>query len=371
MSRPTQSTIGPRTRESLSGWVVSCVVAILIAVPLAVAAADADDLIRRGVELRRQQRDVEALELFQAAYEQSREPRALVQMGLAEQALGKWGAAHRHLRAGSQASSDPWIVKNRRAIDDALGVIARHVGRLDVRGSPPGAEVRVDGELIGKLPFPAPVSVSAGGVAIDVRAEGYLAIARVSTVPAGVLMRETFDLQPLTPANSVVLAAPSAAPPLASPVPSAKTDQATPVQSSGERRPDRMESAPARDGREDSGEASRSMRPVVALGLAGLGVAVLVLGGVEHFYWQDNADHFQSYTGCDPALPQRGSPYCETLYDNGQRAKWLAIGGYGVGAGLLATAAILYLSTPTGGSTAQVACLVNPVGLGGACTMRF
>lgn len=353
----------------MPGWVVSGVFAILIAAPPAVAAADADDLIRRGVELRRQQRDVEALGFFREAYEQSREPKALVQMGFAEQALGKWGAAHRHLQAGSQASSDPWIVKNRRAIDDALGVIARHVGRLDVRGTPPGAEVRVDGELIGKLPFPAPVSVSAGGIAIDVRAEGYLAIARVSSVPAGLLMRETFDLQPLTPANGVVSAEPSAAPQLASPLPSAKTSQATRAQSSGG--PDQMQSPPERDGREDSGEASRSMRPLVALGVAGLGVAVLAFGVVEHFYWQDDADHFQSHTGCDPALPQRGSAYCETLYDNGQRAKLLAIGGYGVGAGLLATAAILYLSTPKGGSTAQVACLVNPVSLGGACTLRF
>jgi len=85
----------------------------------------------------------------------------------------------------------------------------------------------------------------------------------------------------------------------------------------------------------------------------------------------DDAGRFQSHTGCDPALPQRGSAYCETLYNHGQQAKVLAIGGYGLGAGLLATAAILYLTAPSGGPTTQVACLVNPISLGGACTLRF
>jgi hypothetical protein len=347
---------------------VVCAAAILTGAPI-VAAADADDLIRRGVELRRQQRDAEALSLFQEAYEESKEPRALVQMGFAEQALGKWGAAHRHLRAGSQAASNPWIVKNRKAIDEALGVIAKHVGRLDVRGSPPGAEVRVDGELVGKLPLPGPVSVSAGGVAIEVRAEGYLAITRVTSVSAGVLIRETIELQ-VPPPQSGGSASPS---PLASALAVPKASDARRAESApddiGPARPAPPPSSTASGN--DGGEAQRSIRPWLALGFAGLGVAAVAYGAVEHFYWQDDAGRFQSHTGCDPALPQRGSTYCETLYNHGQQAKWLAFGGYGVGAASLVTAAILYLSMPPASTTNLVACLVNPVSLGGSCTMRF
>jgi hypothetical protein len=80
------------------------------------AAADTEDLLRRGIELRRSGKDPEALVVFQQAYEQSKAPKAMVQIGFAEQALGKWGAADRHLRAAVQSSDDAWIGKHRKAI---------------------------------------------------------------------------------------------------------------------------------------------------------------------------------------------------------------------------------------------------------------
>jgi len=48
----------------------------------------ADAAIRRGVDLRRQGQDDQALQEFKKAYELSPSPRALAQIGLAEQALG-------------------------------------------------------------------------------------------------------------------------------------------------------------------------------------------------------------------------------------------------------------------------------------------
>jgi len=53
--------------------------------------------ISRGVALRRQGRDASALEVFQSAWRSSRAPRALAQVALAEQALGRWVAAEAHL----------------------------------------------------------------------------------------------------------------------------------------------------------------------------------------------------------------------------------------------------------------------------------
>ena len=49
-------------------------------------------------------------------------------------------------------------------------------------GTPVGAEVRIDGELAGKLPLPHPVKATVGGVAMEVRAPGYLPIVRSATV---------------------------------------------------------------------------------------------------------------------------------------------------------------------------------------------
>ena len=163
----------------------------------ALAAADYEALMREGVSLRRAGDDAAALKRFQRAYELDPTPRALAQIGLAEQALGRWAAADKHLRQALEPSDDAWIKKNRASIDAALAMVGGHVGQLEVRGAPAGAEVRVDGEVVGRLPLPRPITVTAGEVAVQVRAPGHLPIVRAATITARTLTRETFELQPL------------------------------------------------------------------------------------------------------------------------------------------------------------------------------
>ncbi|MBC8132597.1 MAG: hypothetical protein H7X95_06420, partial [Deltaproteobacteria bacterium] len=110
-----------------------------VATRRAAAAADPEALIRQGIEYRRADRNMEALKVFQQAYDLQKSPRALAQIGTAEQALGRWGAADRHLRHAIGSVDDPWIRKHRAALNDALKVIGEHVGRLDVTGTPAGA----------------------------------------------------------------------------------------------------------------------------------------------------------------------------------------------------------------------------------------
>src|SRR5262245_21211542 len=61
-------------------------------------AGGADDLVKQGVEQRRQSHDQQALELFKRAYAIDPAPRILAQIGFAEQALGVWADAETHLR---------------------------------------------------------------------------------------------------------------------------------------------------------------------------------------------------------------------------------------------------------------------------------
>ena len=70
-------------------------------------AADADELIRQGVERRRHGDDVGALDLFEQAYSKGHGPRALAQVALAEQALGKWVVASEHIREALAIQRDP------------------------------------------------------------------------------------------------------------------------------------------------------------------------------------------------------------------------------------------------------------------------
>jgi hypothetical protein len=117
-------------------------------------------------------------------------------MALAEQALGHWAAAEANLQEALRASADPWITKNRSTLESSLAVIDQRLGTLEILGQPVGAEVRVEGQVVGTLPLNKPLRVTAGGVAIELRAPGHITIARSVTVPAGELTRENIVLQP-------------------------------------------------------------------------------------------------------------------------------------------------------------------------------
>jgi hypothetical protein len=69
--------------------VVGLVVAALLAGGAPAHAEDADELIHKGIELRKQGQDLDALEAFRRANALTSTPRALAQMGFAEQALGR------------------------------------------------------------------------------------------------------------------------------------------------------------------------------------------------------------------------------------------------------------------------------------------
>lgn len=165
----------------------------ILCVGRGVRAGDADDLIRQGVERRRQGDDVGALGLFERAYQAAQSPRALAQMGLAEQSLGKWVVASEHLKQALAANGDPWIVKNRSVLNEAVTRVGDHVGWLEIFGGTPGAEVRLDGTPRGTLPLPGPITTTTGTLAIELVMGGHVPLRRTTSVRAGEKTREAFD----------------------------------------------------------------------------------------------------------------------------------------------------------------------------------
>jgi hypothetical protein len=158
---------------------------------------DVDAIISRGVELRRQGNDREALAEFQRAAKIARTPRIIGQIGLAETALGIWVAADQDLRAALQSADDPWIRKNHSALETARARVHDHVATLEVWGTPEGAEVIIQGRPVGHLPLPAPITLSVGVVTVTVQAKGYQPTVRQLQVFGGQLNRENVDLIPL------------------------------------------------------------------------------------------------------------------------------------------------------------------------------
>jgi len=173
------------------------------------AATEADAALKRGIDLRRRGDDAQALAEFQRAYAWYRSARALAQIGFAEQGLGRWHDAEEHLGQALADTEDVWVRRNRPTIERSRAVVAGHLGSLEVLGSPEGAELRVDGCLVGRLPLARPIRVVAGNVGVELRAHGYMTSSRPVTIVAGQLSRETITLQ------KIEVAPVEAAPPIA------------------------------------------------------------------------------------------------------------------------------------------------------------
>jgi hypothetical protein len=206
-----------------------------------------DDLIERGIELRVEHKDREALEQFKKAYEARPTARALAQIGLAEQALGSWGDAEKHLGEALKASTDPWIAKNRELLAESLRVVAAHLGSLEIECPTAGAELFVNGAKVGELPLQAPVRLDAGTAVVEVRKRGFVTVRRPVEIAAGAVARER-----------VVLVQDMAAPQPLAPVPAPS-----------------VATAPAAS----RAAAPRASTPVAAYVVGGVGIVGLAIAG--------------------------------------------------------------------------------------------
>jgi hypothetical protein len=137
---------------------------------------DVEDLIRQGVDLRRQGKDVRALPLLEQAYRLAPTPRSAAQLGLVEMTLGYRLEAERHLHEALSAPHDIWVQRHRDQLEEALQKVRSAIGELVVRGSPIGAEVRINGNRVGELPLLAPIRLGEGPASVELRAPGFTSV---------------------------------------------------------------------------------------------------------------------------------------------------------------------------------------------------
>lgn len=173
-------------------WLTACASA-----PPRTIDAEVEALLRRGNELRRADREAEALQTFREAHARSRAPRTLAQLALAEYANRLWLEAEVHLEEALQSPSDPWIAQRLGTLFEARREIARHVGQLLVGGNVDGAEVRLDGRVVATLPMSAPIRVATGTVALEVRAAGHAPVSRRLELRPRQVHREEVRLTPI------------------------------------------------------------------------------------------------------------------------------------------------------------------------------
>lgn len=384
---------GDWARKRLSGptgTAAALTVALIVGLTTTSRAvgADADELIREGVALRRQRNDSAALEKFQQAFDADHSPRALAQMGLAEHALGRWVPAYDHLNQALGAKNDAWIVKNRATIKVALGQVAEHVGQIEILGATTGAEVRINGVRQGTLPLKGPLTMTTGTVTIDLSAPGFVPVQRLAVVRGGQTSRESFD--PLAPASDRASGSSSGSAGAGSetaavatgkrdvaPLPPAPEGTPSPATSEGS-------AQPAASASQDPGGGGPSpIRGAAKWVVWGLGAVSTGLGVFGYVEQNRAADDFAK--GC--AVDAMGNAYplatattsldgCRNLKGDVDSNYRLEVIGFVGAAVFVAAGFALWLTEPipSEGHSAAVACFPAPVVGGGmevGCSFRL
>jgi hypothetical protein len=182
-------------------FLLSLLLALPIGAPRPARAAPEGEAkqIARGVALRLQGCDEAACAIFSDAWRRFGTPRALAQLGLCAQALGRWVKAEHHLSAALAAEEDGWIGDKRQYLTDALAVVRGRLGSLEVVVEGPGATLSVDGVVVGPLPLTAPIRLAAGTVVVQVQAPAHVPVQRLVSISPGQLSRERFRLVQVPP----------------------------------------------------------------------------------------------------------------------------------------------------------------------------
>jgi hypothetical protein len=167
----------------------------------------ADAMIAKGLELRREGKGLDALEMFEKANAIAPSPRSSGQLGLAESAVEHWSDAEAHLTVALANPEDPWVRKNHGALDQALTLVGTHIGQIALEGAP-GAAVVISGKSAGTLPLAKSIRVNAGPAIVTATAAGFKLFEMSVPVEAGKETQLKIILEPiqLSPAPAAVAA---------------------------------------------------------------------------------------------------------------------------------------------------------------------
>jgi hypothetical protein len=192
-------------------WVLSILLVLAVAAPAMAAGeteAESPDLeasIQQGIALRKAGNDDAALSLFLDLERKNPESiRVMLHITAAAQATGRWLMAYSYLHKASSHKNDPYFIRYRVAIKGIEDAINQHVGQFRAVGAPPGAEVRLNGEVVGTLPMIDAKPIEVGQYVLEVTKGGYYPLRRAVSVGAGsALTQESADLRLNTTGASV------------------------------------------------------------------------------------------------------------------------------------------------------------------------
>jgi hypothetical protein len=130
---------------------------------------------------------------FLAAYELSRDPRLLWNVAACEKSQRHYakavGLVKRYLETGADLLTDD----ARKDALELLGAIESLTMGLSVTVDVPGAQIFVDGELVGSSPLPGPITIDIGTRQIEIRKPGFLPLSQ--SLPVGGTPQAKLDVK--------------------------------------------------------------------------------------------------------------------------------------------------------------------------------
>jgi hypothetical protein len=152
-----------------------------------------------------------ALACYEDAYVNSPTPPLLYNRARALQMLGRKAEALKLLRTFRRVAS-PELQAKVSGLDTLMESLEGQVAAVQVDCNVEGAEVRVDGVVVGQAPLPEPIVVDTGSVLVEVSASGYKGVSRTVAASEGARLVVVADLIPETGAAGPVGAGAVASP---------------------------------------------------------------------------------------------------------------------------------------------------------------
>ncbi len=159
-----------------------------------------------------------ALAEFERVYELMPDYRVLYNIGQVNIQLGRYARAFRALNEYTARSGAELMPDRRAAVEADLQLLSGRVARISVSVDQPGADISIDGTVMGKAPLVEPLVVDVGERTLRVGLAGYVAQSLTLTLAGGDRRDSNFVLH----REASVTGTPPPSTPVAAPPPPAR-----------------------------------------------------------------------------------------------------------------------------------------------------
>jgi hypothetical protein len=143
---------------------------------------------------------------FQRAFELSRNPRVLFNIGVCEKSLQHYSRAIARWNQQLADGGDQVPPDEMQQVRDAIATLQPYVSTLEITANQPGATLSIDDQVIGETPMLGPIAVDVGKRVLKLTKQGFQDKVIELTITAGAPGRASFMLEPLVRKSTVSIA---------------------------------------------------------------------------------------------------------------------------------------------------------------------